>query len=84
VNTLLQRLEAKSLAVSDKTKMTYVYSPRITKSEVVEKRVSQLVNKLYDGKGGMLVKHLLESRSLSNDEVSEIRRLLAGFKPDDK
>lgn len=83
VNTLLQRLEAKNLASSDKSQMTYVYSPRITRHQVVNRRVEQLVEKLYDGKGGMLVMHLLKSQQLSNDEVSEIRQLLASVQKDD-
>lgn len=76
VNTLLQRLEAKGLASSDKSKMTYVYSPKITRNQVVKKRVKQLVDKLYDGKGGSLVLHLLKTQRLSKEEVSEIREML--------
>jgi BlaI family penicillinase repressor len=83
VNTLLQRLEAKNLASSDKSQMTYVYSPKISRGQVVKKRVEHLVDKLYDGKGGMLVMHLLKSQRLSDDEVSEIQRLLASAQNDD-
>jgi predicted transcriptional regulator len=83
VNTLLQRLEAKELAASDKSQMTYVYTPKITRQQVVKKRVKQLVDKLYDGKGGMLVMHLLKSQRLSKDEVSEIHQLLEGSKKSD-
>src|SRR5947207_1140145 len=52
VNTLLQRLEAKGLASSDKTQMTYVYAPKISKQQVAKKRVKALVDKLFDGQGG--------------------------------
>lgn len=78
VNTLLQRLESKGLINSDKSQMTYLYSPKITRQQVVKKRVKQLVDKLYDGKGGLLVMHLLKSQRLSKDEVSEIRGMLGG------
>ncbi|MBX9656460.1 BlaI/MecI/CopY family transcriptional regulator [bacterium] len=76
VNTLLQRLEAKGLAASDKSRMTYVYWPEISRSQVVKRRVKQLVDKLYDGRGSSLVMHLLKSQRLSGDEVTEIRQLL--------
>ena len=76
VNTLLQRLEAKELADCDKRKMSYVYAPRIDRQEVVTKRVDHLIDKLYDGKGGPLVMHLLQSQQLSREEVTEIRSLL--------
>lgn len=78
VNTLLQRLEAKGLAASDKSKMTYVYWPVISRQQVVKRRVKQLVDKLYDGKSGSLVMHLIKSQKLSGQEVSEIRDLLDG------
>lgn len=83
VNTLLQRLEAKGLASSDKSRMTYIYWPQISRQQVVKRRVKHLVDKLYDGKGGSLVMHLLKSQRLSNDEVSEIRELLDGSLGDD-
>ena len=83
VNTLLQRLEAKNLASSDKSQMTYVYAPKITRQQVVKRRVEHLVDKLYDGRGGMLVMHLLKSQRLSSDEVSEIQRMLGASEDDD-
>jgi BlaI family penicillinase repressor len=78
VNTLLQRLEAKGLAGSDKSRMTYVYWPEISRGQVVKRRVKHLVDKLYDGKGAPLVVHLLKSQRLSSQEVTEIRQLLDG------
>ena len=79
VNTLLQRLEAKGLAGADKSQMTYVYSPKVTRAQVVKRRVKQLVDKLYDGKGGMLVMHLLKSQRLNAAEVSEISGMVKGL-----
>jgi predicted transcriptional regulator len=76
VNTLLQRLEAKGLAGSDKSRMTYVYWPEVTRSQIAKKKAKHLVDKLYDGKGAPLVVHLLKSQRLNPQEVSEIRQLL--------
>lgn len=76
VNTLLQRLESKGLVGSDKSQMTYIYMPKITRTKVVKKRVKQLVEKLYDGKGGPLVMHLLKTHRLSREEITEIKELL--------
>jgi predicted transcriptional regulator len=76
VNTLLQRLEAKGLVSVDKTKMSFVYWPKISKQQVIKRRVRQLVDKLYDGKGGMLVMHLLQSQKLSPDEIAGIHEVL--------
>ena len=71
VNTLLLRLETKGLATSDKSQMTYIYSPMISRQQVVQKRVRHLVDKLYDGKGGMLV--MSACGSMPTVRPSEIR-----------
>ena len=76
VNTLLQRLEAKGLTNCDKSNVSYVYSPKISRTQVVKKRVKDLVDKLYDGKGAPLVVHLLKSQRLSKDEIAEINSAL--------
>lgn len=78
VNTLLQRLEAKGMATSDKSGISYVYSPKITKQKVIKKRVRDIVDKLYEGNGSSLVLHLLKSEQLSDNDMSEIRAALEG------
>lgn len=84
VNTLLQRLESKGMAGSDKSKMSYVYWPKITRQQVVRRRVRQIVDKLYDGKGAPLVLHLLKNQRLSAGEVAEIRQMLDSALSDDE
>lgn len=76
VNTLLQRLETKGLVACDRSQMSFTYAPKISKQQVIKKRVRQLVDKLYDGRSGMLVMHLLKSQRLSRDEKSEIHEML--------
>lgn len=83
VNTLLQRLETKGLARSDKSRMRYVYRPTISRGEVSERRVNSIVEKLYDGRGGMLVLHLLKTQKLSADEMAQIRDYLTDVAPTD-
>ena len=84
VNTLLQRLETKGMAASDKSRMTYVYAPKISRQQVIKKRVNHLVDKLYDGSGSTLVMHLLKSQELSKDEVTQIRDFLSSIASDDE
>jgi BlaI family penicillinase repressor len=80
VNTLLQRLEAKGLATSDKSQMTYVYSPKITKQQVIKKRIKHLVDKLYDGQGSPLVMQLLKNQKLSKEDLSELQGIVDAAK----
>lgn len=76
VNTLLQRLEGKGLANADKTQMTYVYSPKVAKQQVIKKRIKHLVDKLYDGESGPLLMHLLKSQKLSKDDIVELEDIV--------
>lgn len=84
VNTLLQRLEAKQMATADKTGISYVYSPKITKQKVIKKRVRDIVDKLYEGSGSSLVLHILRSERLTDTDVTEIRAALEGGPLDDE
>ncbi len=76
VATLLDRLEAKGLVSSDRRELAFVYRPRISENEVQQRRVTGLVQKLYQGQPGLLVIHLLKAHPLEPDQAREIRDLL--------
>jgi predicted transcriptional regulator len=76
VATLLDRLETKGLVVSDRSELAFVYRPAITSQEVRQKRLTSLVDKLYQGEPGLLVMHLLKSHPLDPGQASEVRSLL--------
>ena len=76
VATLLDRLESKGMAASDRSELAYVYRALMTEAEVRQKRVGSLVEKLYDGQPGLLVLHLLKSHPLEPSETIEVRRML--------
>lgn len=76
VATLLDRLETKGVITSDRSELAFVYRPVITSQEVRQKRVGNLVDKLYQGEPGLLVLHLLKSHPLDASQVKEVRALL--------
>jgi predicted transcriptional regulator len=76
VATLLDRLETKGLVTSDRSELAFVYRPAITSQEVRQKRLTSLVDKLYQGEPGLLVMHLLKSHPLDPGQASEVRSLL--------
>src|ERR1700742_5240323 len=57
VATLLDRLETKGVVTSDRSELAFVYRPVISNQEVRQKRVTSLVDKLYQGEPGLLVLH---------------------------
>ncbi|WP_165250496.1 BlaI/MecI/CopY family transcriptional regulator [Paludisphaera soli] len=87
VATLLDRLETKGLVESDRKELAFVYRPTISSQEVRRRRVTSLVDKLYEGEPGLLVLHLLKSHPLDPGQAMEVREILdqmAGAKPKKK
>lgn len=76
VATLLDRLETKGLVESDRKELAFVYRPTISSQEVRQRRVSSLVDKLYEGEPGLLVLHLLKSHPLDPGQASQVRKVL--------
>src|SRR5258708_34802282 len=76
VATLLDRLESKGLVASDRSELAFVYRPTITAQEVRQKRLSSLVDKLYQGEPGLLVLHLLKAHPLDPRQAKEVRAVL--------
>jgi len=76
VATLLDRLESKGLITSDRSELAFVYRPTITAQEVRQKRLTNLVDKLYQGEPGLLVLHLLKSHPLDPHQAKEVRAVL--------
>src|SRR5512135_1363968 len=76
VATLLDRLETKGIVTSDRSELAFVYRPTISAQEVRQKRVSSLVDKLYQGEPGLLVLHLLKSHPLDPRRAKEVRAVL--------
>lgn len=76
VATLLDRLESKGLVTSDRSDLAFIYRPAISSQEVRQKRVSSLVDKLYQGEPGLLVLHLLKSHPLDPNQAQEVRAVL--------
>src|SRR5262249_17288844 len=76
VATLLDRLERKGVVTSDRSELAFVYRPAISSQEVRQKRLTSLVDKLYQGEPGLLVLHLLKSHPLEPGQAKEVRALL--------
>ena len=76
VATLLDRLETKGVVTSDRSQLAFVYKPAVSTHEVRQKRVNNLVEKLYQGEPGLLVLHLLKSHPLDARQAKEVRAVL--------
>ena len=64
------------LVTSDRRELAFVYRPAISTQEVRQRRLTSLVDKLYQGEPGLLVLHLLKSHPLDANQAMEVRDVL--------
>lgn len=76
VQTYLRRIEAKGYATSKLDGRTRVYTPSARPRTVIRRAIDDLVERLFGGETMPLVRHLIEDRGVSEEELAELRRLV--------
>ena len=76
VQTYLRRLEAKGYLRTRREGRTKVYTSRIRPAQVMREMVDDFLNRLYDGEAMPLLQHVILDRSLSEEEIEQLRRML--------
>lgn len=76
VQTYIRRLEEKGYLKFRRDGRTKIYSARIRPGTVIGETISELMEQLFDGQMIPLVKHLVDDRGISGDEIQQIRTLL--------
>ena len=76
VQTYLRRLEDKGYLHARLEGRNRVYSPKVRPQTVVRETVSEIVDLLFGGETMPLMKHLVEDRKFSADEIDQLRLLL--------
>ncbi len=76
VSTILRILEQKKFIESHKEGRGHIYSPIVLKQKYEEASLQNLLNKVFDGTPTTLVRRLLETADLSQEELNSIRSLL--------
>lgn len=77
VSTILRILESKGVLASRKQGRGHVYVPLIQKSDYEAHAVKDVVDRVFEGMPVALVRQLLENVPLSDEDVSELRSLIA-------
>jgi predicted transcriptional regulator len=77
VQTYLRRLEAKGYLRARRHGRSKIYSPRVQPSRVVREVVDDFLDRLFDGEALPLLQHLIQDRGLSDDEIRQLRQLVA-------
>ena len=77
VQTYLRRLETKGYVKAELDGRTRVYTPRVKLRTVIRETLDDLIDRLFCGETLPLVRHLIEERGVSDDELAELRQLIA-------
>lgn len=76
VSTIVRILEQKGYVTSSKEGRGHLYQAVVSKEEYQKSTVQRLVTSVFDNAPALLVRRLLDTKSLSADDLDEIRALL--------
>lgn len=76
VQTYLRRLEAKGYVTGRLDGRTRVYTASVQPGTVIRETINDFVDRLFGGEALPLVRHLIEERDISPDELTELRQLI--------
>jgi len=83
VMTVMSRLAQKGILYRQKQGRAYVYSPTTTKAEVAKSMLQYVVDKIFGGSRAPVFSHLLEDKSLSDDELAYLKSIVEEKKRED-
>jgi len=76
IHTLLSRLVKKDALQYEKKGRVFVYTSLVKESEILAQENDSFLNRFYGGALNSMVVNLLEQDRLSDDDISELRRIL--------
>lgn len=76
IATMLRKMEDKGVVAHREEGRHFVYRPIVTREEVRRSMIGELVDRLFAGDRAALVSHLVESETLSREEVDRLRAML--------
>ena len=76
VQSYVRRLEAKGYVRFKKQGRIKVYSSAVKPETVIGKSVDRLIEQMVSGQAMPILRHLIQRRDLSKDELSELRQMI--------
>ena len=74
--TMMRKLEAKGYLEHDVDERTYVYRATISRQEVRQSLLADLLERVFEGSPSLLVNSLVEQNKVTEEELREIQRLI--------
>ena len=76
LQTYVRRLEAKGYIKSQTVGRTKLYRPKVRPKQVIRETVDDLMHVLFDGEPIPMVRHLVNERQLSAEDILQLKRLV--------
>ena len=76
VSTIVRILEQKGYVISSKEGRGHMYEAAVSKEDYQRSTVQRMVTSVFDNTPALLVRRLLDTESLSSDDLAEICALL--------
>jgi predicted transcriptional regulator len=76
VQTLLTRLTKKRYVVCDRAGATHVFRAKVTRDELLKRRLNDLSTQLCEGDASPLLLALVDGARFTPDEIEQFRKLL--------
>ena len=77
VSTILRILEQKKILKTRKEGRGHIYIPLLSKSDYEAKTVMHIVENVFEGAPVTLIRTLLDTVNLKDDELEEIRQIIS-------
>jgi predicted transcriptional regulator len=77
IATMLRKMEARSLVAHREEGRSFLYRPNVAAEAVSRSMADNLIDRLFEGSLTNAVNHLLSTREVSREELSELERLIA-------
>jgi predicted transcriptional regulator len=76
IATMLSKMERKGVVRHRTEGRQFVYRARVSEEEVHRSMVSELTERLFEGRAAALVSHLLTEQEIDAGELAELKRLI--------
>jgi len=78
IATMLRKMEDKGVVAHRSQGRQFVYRPTVTRTQVRQSMVGDLVERLFGGDPRALVAHLVSEHEIEADELDDLRRRVGG------
>lgn len=76
IMTFLRRMEEKKAIHHEEGERAKLYYPDINREEAVMQETEEFLEKVFDGRMGLMLNTMVEKKGLSKDEIAEMYEIL--------